>query len=364
MNNLLDDKTISVILTLVIAAAGGAVFSRLKIPAGFMLGAMFFVMAANMIFDKLTVPQFLITASRILAGTLIGSKISKSSFAGLNKMMIPMIFAIVLTLVLSIVSGFLILSVSDIKRAEAFFGTAPGGISDMSLISEEFGADMSRVALLQLVRVIVCIAVIPVFVRQMCKRRPWMLLRNADPKIAVCDDKVKTDKNIKKQDKSGLIRLLATATAGFAGGMLGHISGIPAGALTGAVVFVGALKVKGVELRVPPEAAIIAQVVIGSVIGVSMNRQSVKELGAVIVPAAIIGLSMILIGLLLGIIIHKVWKIDIDTALLSTSPGGMTEMSLMAADLGADASAVAAVHLFRVLAVIIMYPLLLKLLIL
>lgn len=364
MENLLNDKIFITLFTLVIAATGGALFSRIRVPAGFMLGAMFFVMAANMIFDKLTVPQFLITASRILAGTLIGSKISKSSFAGLNKMMIPMVFAVFLTLVLSIISGFLILSVSGISRPEAFFGTAPGGISDMSLISEEFGADMSRVALLQLVRVIVCIAVIPVFIRQMCKKRPWMLFRNTDPVIAVCDEKAASAKQGSGKDRPGILNLMATATAGLAGGMLGHLSGIPAGALTGAVVFVGILKVRGVKLTVPAQAAVIAQIVIGSVIGVSMNRQSVKELGVVIVPAAMIGLSMILIGIVLGIIIHKLWRIDIDTALLSTSPGGMTEMSLMAADLGADASAVAAVHLFRVLTVIIMYPLLLKLLIL
>ena len=44
------------------------------------------------------------------------------------------------------------------------------------------------------------------------------------------------------------------------------------------------------------------------------------------------------------------------TALFACAPGGLTDMALIAADLGADSSKVAAMQMMRLVSVIALYP--------
>ena len=170
LNMIFGDQIICMFIMFTIAVLGGIIFLKLNIPAGPVLGAMFFAMIFSVICGGCYIPNFILIASRIIAGTLIGSRILRSNFLSLRRIFVPMLFFTFFILMLSIVAGFVICNISEINKASAFFGSAPGGLIDMSLISVEFGADISIVALLQTVRVISCITVIPFIVKIVAKK--------------------------------------------------------------------------------------------------------------------------------------------------------------------------------------------------
>ena len=105
------------------------------------------------------------------------------------------------------------------------------------------------------------------------------------------------------------------------------------------------------------------QILIGAVVGSGMTMDNVLGLKNLIVPAVMVAIFLLTIGIFIGFLLNKIWNIDINTALVATSPGGLTEMSLIASDVGADVSVVTSLHFARILAVIIIYPIIIKLVI-
>lgn len=345
-----------VLITLLVATLGGFVFLKLKIPAGPLLGAMFFVMIFSVFWGECFIPNFMVIASRIIAGTLIGCRILRSSLSSLKRIFAPVLFFTFFILALSMIAGFVIYNISGIQKATAFFGSAPGGLTDMTLISAEFGSDMSTVALLQTIRIITCITLIPFIVKKNGRRKSedknFSCEKTVYPDIKSCEDKSYNNKTV---------RFFSTILIGSVGGLLGHISSIPAGALTGAVVFVAVFNIFFFRLYIPVKISSGIQMLIGGVIGAGMTMDDVLGLKNIIIPALMVVVSLLTIGIFLGFLLNKIWKIDINTALLATSPGGITGMSLIASDLGADVSIVTSLHFVRVIAIIIIYPIVMKL---
>ena len=298
----------------------------------------------------------MVTASRIIAGTLIGSRVLRSSLSSLKRIFFPMLFFTFFILTLSMVAGFVIYNISGIQKATAFFGSAPGGLTDMTLISAEFGADMSTVALLQTIRIITCITVIPFIVKRNGRR-------NSEDKNYSCEKTVYLDFK-SCEDKSynnKTLRFLTTILVGLVGGLLGHISSIPAGALTGALVFVAVFNIFFFRLYIPIKISHGTQMLIGAVIGAGMTMDDVLSLKNIVIPALMAAFFLLTTGIFLGFLLNKIWKIDINTALIATSPGGLTGMSLIASDLGADISVVTSLHFVRLITLIIIYPIVMKL---
>jgi hypothetical protein len=361
MNNidiLVNSKILFTVFTLFVATVGGFIFFRLKVPAGPMLGAMFFSMIISIFCGKCYIPPFMIVASRVIAGTLIGFRITKASLQSLKKILFPMIFFTFFMLILSMISGFIIYSITGIHKATAFFGSAPGGLTDMSLISSEFGADMSTVALLQVARMIACKTIIP-FV---AKRTENKQLINEDIQ---CVDSITMDTQENHEDNipNKMKRFAATIFIGMIGGLLGIALSIPAGALTGAFIFVAITNAFFLKLFIPVKIRFGTQVLIGTVIGSSVTMSDVLGFKNILVPALMVTFFLLAIGILLGFLLNKIWKIDMITALISTAPGGLTSMALIAPDLGADVAFVTSLQFVRLVAIVLVYPIAMRIII-
>jgi membrane AbrB-like protein len=65
---------------------------------------------------------------------------------------------------------------------------------------------------------------------------------------------------------------------------------------------------------------------------------------------------LLICGLITGFILYKFFKVDMHTAFLCSSPGGMSELSVLAADLGADGPKVAILHAMRIITVVSVMP--------
>ncbi len=144
-------------------------------------------------------------------------------------------------------------------------------------------------------------------------------------------------------------------TAG-AGGLIGLKLKIPAGALIGAMVAVSVFNIFSGNARIPSELKFIAQVILGGIIGMSINMEAVKGLKTVIVPGLILVAVLFVFSVIAGLIIAKTTGIDLYTALFSCSPGGLSEMTIIADSYGADLSKVVLIHIIRIMSVILFFP--------
>mgnify|MGYP002862678333 CR=1 FL=1 len=135
------------------------------------------------------------------------------------------------------------------------------------------------------------------------------------------------------------------------------LTGIPAAPLLGAILGSGLLSISG-QLDVaawPLGTKTILGIGIGTVIGTGINRETLEELQLLWKPALLITFTLLITGILLGLLISRFLGVDKIVALLGAAPGGTIGMSLVGAEFGVGA-AVAALHAVRLITVLLLIP--------
>ena len=119
----------------------------------------------------------------------------------------------------------------------------------------------------------------------------------------------------------------------------------------------GASLISGRSAAIPPNLVFAGRALLGTVIGSSIGRQTVEVLGSAILPTMIIAFGLLGGSVGIAFLTGRLAKLDKATAICSFTPGGMGEMSSMAGDLGADMRVVAALHVLRLVLLLIVVPL-------
>jgi membrane AbrB-like protein len=148
---------------------------------------------------------------------------------------------------------------------------------------------------------------------------------------------------------------------GLVGGLAAGRAGIPGGSLLGAMLAVGAFQLSSsVELAIAPEWGLLGQVLVGAVIGSTIDRGMLKSFRKVLLPAAFAVASTVVSGVLIGTAFALLGFGPPLSALFGLAPGGFAEMTAAAVALGASGPLVATMHLVRVIAVVVLLPFILR----
>ena len=156
---------------------------------------------------------------------------------------------------------------------------------------------------------------------------------------------------------SSFLSLFFYILGGTALGVLMLLTGIPAAPLLGAILGAGFLSISG-QLDVaawPPGTKTALGIGVGTVIGTGINRETLGELQTLWKPALLITFSLLVTGVLVGILISKFLGVDPLISLLGSAPGGTIGMTLVGAEYGVGA-AVAALHAVRLITVLLLIP--------
>jgi uncharacterized protein len=149
--------------------------------------------------------------------------------------------------------------------------------------------------------------------------------------------------------------------AALLGAFAGSWSRIPAGVFTGAMLGVGVeLAVLGFpQVATPPILNQALQVMVGVLVGLRITRDSMRSGARTLVPATVLAAVFLASGVAAALAAVSLTGMELVTALFAAAPGGLTEMASVGTTLGADGPAVAAIHLARLLLVIVAANLLL-----
>ncbi|MCR1898830.1 AbrB family transcriptional regulator [Irregularibacter muris] len=159
-------------LTLLAAGAGGLLGIKLKIPAGAMIGSMFAVALLNIFTDKGYIPGNFKLVAQMVIGGLIGLRFTKESFYELRELIFPTIILVIGLTTLCVITGYIVYRFTDLDLVTALFSTAPGGLADTTIIAEAYGADVKKVALMHLMRLITVITLLPLVIRYIIEHIP------------------------------------------------------------------------------------------------------------------------------------------------------------------------------------------------
>lgn len=337
-------------LALLLTVLGWYVASRLNLPAAAIIGPMLLTGAAACLgLLQVSFPVWSLVMVQASIGAFLGLTVDRPTLTRLGTMLRPVTLATVWIVLSALLIGFLVAYLTPLDLSTALLGTAPGGIAEMTAMSLSFQADMALVATLQLVRLVSTNVSIPFVVRRRVGRVTTPAHSAPTPSPA-------------NGPTGRLIPWPVSLLLGLAGGFLFTGLGVPAGSVIGAMIVVAALQVARGNLEPPPEwLRIAAQAGIGLSVGATFSSQTLIELRQAFLIVIVATVATITSGLALAQLFHRWLRWDMPTALLACAPGGLTQMAIIADELGAQPFIVSLFQMSRVLTVILILPLVFRL---
>ncbi len=157
-----------------------------------------------------------------------------------------------------------------------------------------------------------------------------------------------------------MVNLLLTLASAFMVGYIFNKLKITGGIMIGAIIGSAIFNITTSRGYMTYEYKFVAQVLSGAVIGCSITLEDLKGLKYVMKPLFFVIAMFMILNILLGFILHITCGLDLVTALMSTVPGGMSNIPIIAIDFGADGAQVVTVQFARLLAGIAVFPTLIK----
>ena len=132
----------------------------------------------------------------------------------------------------------------------------------------------------------------------------------------------------------------------------------PVPALLGTIFLIGGLRAANISVPLPPEFLYpLVQLMFGLQIGSGLTKDSTKTFKEMLIPLLIVTTWALTILFLLGYIADKLTFLDLKTAILSSSVGGLPEMTVLALATNADVSIVVIAQTLRMIGTVIGLPL-------
>lgn len=339
------------LLTIALGAILGYVFCRLGIPGGMMVGSIIAVSIWNIATGLAFMPAESKVLAQIIAGAFIGAGIEKSDLIRLKHIIRPAIALLSGMLVVNIVLGFLMYFFSPMDLTTALMCAVPGGISEMPIISVELGADASKVALMQFIRLVFGVGVFPTMIDKVSKLYFLREMENSE----AYKRKVTT--------KDNPLYLLLTLLIASTFGILGKISGIPSAILVFSMISIIILKLTTGKASMPLFMRRMAQVLSGAYIGTSIGLEEVLEMRHLVLPAVVLILGYMTACFVIGQLLTNKYRMQMNESMLAATPAGATDMALISADIGIESADVIVLQIIRMITVISLFPQIIRLIV-
>lgn len=314
-----------------------------------MVGAIVFVAVLNLVTGISYFPKTIKVIVQAMAGGFVGQRITHHDVKELKMTVKPAIQLLFGIIGLTFATGFLIWAISPLTINTALLSSMPGGMSDVALISADVGADATQTTLLQLVRYLVALLILPQIARCICGK-PENKSQKAPDNIYIPGQKDGASRTAKNALKTIMVALIA--------GGIGKLSGIPAGTLSFALVATAIRNIKTAgNAYFPIRLRYIAQSCAGALVGCMVTMNAIRGMKVLILPAIIVVGNCALINYLLGFWVYKTNpNLELSTCLFASLPAGLSDMALISMELGGDAPKVAVLQLVRYCVTIAILP--------
>lgn len=158
-----------------------------------------------------------------------------------------------------------------------------------------------------------------------------------------------------------VVQILLTMLCALAVGKILERVKMPGGMMVGAVIGACMLGIATGQACMPAGGKTIAQLIAGAFIGAGIKKEDVYEMRKIVKPAMILFPCLLAMNIVTGLLIWKTGAMDLMTAMMCAVPGGLSDIPMIAADLGADPSLVLVMQFVRMVMGIGAFPLMIRL---
>src|SRR5438445_7273128 len=154
-------KILQALETLGIGSAGGLLFLWANLPGGLISGAMIAVGIAAIAGRPLAVPPILTQTVLVLLGISLGSLVSSQLLQHMGAYPLTIGLLALATFCSTFGSSLYLQRIHGWDQTSAFLAGSPGALSQITMLAIEKGADVSAIAVVQTMRVIILTAALP-----------------------------------------------------------------------------------------------------------------------------------------------------------------------------------------------------------
>lgn len=339
--------------TYALGAAGGTAAMLAGLPLGMLLGSLLAVAIASagglrLWGEPVAVPQHWRYLLVPVIGIAIGATFPPDFAAQAARWWMSLV-ALLVFVPLAHALGYLVFRrLGRIDAATAFFAAMPGGFIEALEMGEKAGARMPMLIMLQFLRLILCIVLIPlgfaIAFDQAVGSGSGLVRPGADLPIGAWD----------------LLILLGCAVIGW---WLAQRLRMPGAVLVGPLLLSAAAHVAGLTQATPPDwAIVVTQWVVGTSLGARFAGFHHSQLWLALRLCAVsVAAALALAGAIAVVLSTPVGE-PVPAVILAFAPGGINEMSLVALSLQLSTVYVTIHHLARIVLAVIVARLALPLL--
>ena len=289
------------------------------------------------------VPEAAGTAGQAVLGVAMGAVVELSTLRAVAADWLPVLLVTVATLLLSLLAGAALRLHRDVSPVTGAFAMIAGGASGIVVMARDLGADQRMVAVLQYLRVLIIVLLMPV--------AATAVYGAAAPGGGTLSGAV--------GPPGWLAGLAFTVGCSVVGVVLGRLLRIPVAALLGPLVAAAVVDLTGLSrgAEVPSLVVSAAFLAIGLQVGVGFTRASLRLVGRAL-PLALAIISVLVLACAgLGALLAALTGATALDGYLATTPGGLTAVLATARDTGADATFVLSVQVMRLIVLLFSAPL-------
>ena len=327
--------------TLAAAALGGAAFTLLALPAGWLSGAILVVAAMALAGVEVAIPKLAADAAFLAIGISLGAAITPELLHRIGGW--PVTLALLLLSIPAVTAGsaMYLTRVARVDRSSAVLASLPGALSYVMATALASKADVRSIAFVQSARL--------------------FLLAVGLPGLLAATGELGQPPAALPLGTAGEMALMAACGIGL--GVLFYRLRIPGGLVFGAMLASGALHGTGMlSAAVPQSAMAPCYVLLGAMIGVRFTGTdlvTVRRLGVAAIVTFAISSAIAAVFALAAALVTDVAAGQL---VVAYAPGGFEAMVVLGFSLGFDPAFVATHHLVRFVSISLVLPLVSRLL--
>jgi membrane AbrB-like protein len=285
------------------------------------------------------------TGALAVIGVAVGVSVQPAALAGLAEHWLPVLLITAGTLGLSLAAGPLLARWTGLDTVTAALGMISGGAAGITALSDDLGADAPIVAVLQYLRLLLVVLLMPVAV------------------VVLFGGEGGTD--VPSPPASDVpLALTAVVALSVVGTWAGRRISLPSPALLGPLLLtapLAALDVPGTD-AVPPLLGAVAFALLGADVGLRFTPDTVRTVRRILPVVLALILAVVAGNAALGLLLSALTGITPLDGYLATTPGGLYVVLAVAAASRADTTVVLAVQVLRLVVMLVAAPPLTRLL--
>jgi membrane AbrB-like protein len=325
------------LLTLLIGAAGSAFFVRTGLPLPWFLGALTACLVASVAHLPVKRPNPLSIPMRAVLGVAVGTAYTPALIERLPSMIGSLALLVPFMGLIITVGMAFYERIAKFDRPTAFYSAVPGGLTDMTTMAEDSGANVRAVILVQASRILVIVFALPLWLQ-------WhdgiSVARTTASRIHIWE--------IWPSDALLMIAM------GWGGWWIARRIGMAGAPIVGPMLASGIAHAMGyTAVKMPLEVLVAAQISVGAMLGCQFRGLTLNEFTGTMTWGVANAVVLLIVTGAVAACVSHLTGFDPVSVLLAFAPGGQTELNLLAFVLGLDVAYVALHHLTRLAVVIL-----------